>query len=122
MAEIFESFKGWIAARELCLVCYRLVRKFPTEERFALADQIRRAVVSIPSNIAEGLSRSSAKDIIHFFVIAQGSIYEIMTQIDIAHEMKYISLADKREVFEKSKQALRLINGYKKYQKGASNV
>jgi len=118
MAEIFESFKGWIVAKELCLLCYKLTKQFPLDERFALTDQIRRAAVSIPSNIAEGLSRVSTKDILHFFIIAQGSIYEVMTQFEIAYDMKYVTLTEKKAILEKSQQVLKLINGYKKYRKG----
>ena len=63
---------------------YDLVGNLPKEERFALGDQLRRAVVSIPSNIAEGLGRDTHKDFAHFLAQARGSLYEVDTQVEIA--------------------------------------
>ena len=70
---------------------YALAKRFPAEERYALTDQLRRAVVSIPSNIAEGCGRSSNKDYAHFLSIARGSLYETMTQLQIAVNLWYIA-------------------------------
>jgi len=71
-------------------IVYSLVRTFPAEEKFALCDQIRRAVVSIASNIAEGCGRVSNKDYAHFLAIARGSLYETMTQLEMAQEFGYV--------------------------------
>ena len=70
---------------------YKLLRKFPTEERFALCDQLRRAAISITSNIAEGMGRFSDKEKIHFLEIAFGSLYETMSQIELALVFNYIT-------------------------------
>ena len=75
---------------ELVKVVYALTKKFPVDERYALTDQLRRAVVSIPSNIAEGNGRASNADYAHFLSIARGSLYETMTQLEIAEGLGYI--------------------------------
>ena len=70
---------------------YLLMKKFPVEERYALCDQIRRSVSSIPSNIAEGTSRNSIKEKIHFLEIAYGSLMECFCQLTLACDLGYIS-------------------------------
>jgi len=113
----FENLNAWKKAKELCLLCYKVARKFPAEEKYALTDQVRRAAVSIPSNIAEGYSRKSVKDLSHFFNMAIGSIYEIMTQIDISLDLKYIESKDKENIFSLSNETLKLINGFLSYKR-----
>ena len=80
----------WQKSMELVKEVYRLVKKLPKEETYALSDQMRRAVVSIPSNIAEGNSRDSEKDFCRFLAIAQGSNAEIETQLLICAQLGYI--------------------------------
>ena len=87
----YKDLDLYKAAKELVLSVYALLRKFPKEEQFALCDQLRRAAISIPSNIAEGSGRTSAKDQAHFFEIAFGSLMEIECQLDIACDLGYIS-------------------------------
>ena len=70
---------------------YKLLEQLPDTERFALCGQIRRAIVSVPSNIAEGMGRVSNKDQAHFLNIAYGSLMEVYAQLDIAHDLGYIS-------------------------------
>ena len=77
-------------AKELVILTYQMLESFPDTERFALCGQMRRAVVSIPSNIAEGMGRLSDKDQSHFLNIAYGSLMELYAQADIAHDLKYI--------------------------------
>lgn len=86
----FKNLVVWQKAIELTKLVYELVRQFPTEERYALADQLRRAVVSIPSNIAEGNGRASNKDYAHFLTIARGSLFETVTQLELAKQLGYI--------------------------------
>lgn len=70
---------------------YILLKKFPKEEQYAICDQLRRAVVSVPSNMAEGLSRYSAKEKVHFVEISYGSLMEVYCQLNIAQRLGYIS-------------------------------
>ena len=87
----YKDLDLYKAAKELVLSVYALLRKFPKEEQYALCDQLRRAAISIPSNIAEGSGRTSAKDQAHFFEMAFGSLMEIECQLDIACDLGYIS-------------------------------
>ena len=89
--EVFKNLIVWQKAMELVNAVYALSKKFPADERYALTDQLRRAVVSIPSNIAEGNGRSSNADYGHFLSIARGSLYETMTQLQVAADLGYIS-------------------------------
>lgn len=76
---------------ELVRCVYELSRSFPVEEKFGLTNQVRRASVSLPSNIAEGYGRHSTQDYVRFLQIASGSLYELQTQIEIASMLGYIS-------------------------------
>jgi four helix bundle protein len=84
-------------SKDLVMNVYGILDSFPDSERFALSNQIRRAVVSIPSNIAEGMGRVSDKDQAHFLNIAYGSVMETYAQLDIAHDLGYIT----DEIFNK---------------------
>ena len=88
--EMFKNLIVWQKAMELVKAVYALSKKFPSDERYALTDQLRRAVASIPSNIAEGNGRASNADYGHFLAIARGSLYETMTQLQIAIDLGYI--------------------------------
>lgn len=90
----YKRLVVWQKAMDLVREVYRLTKLFPADERFALTDQLRRAVVSIPSNIAEGCGRSSDKDYGHFISIARGSLYETMTQLEVAESLGYVSIPD----------------------------
>lgn len=87
----YRNLKVWQRAMELTVETYSLVKLLPREETFALSDQMRRAVVSIPSNIAEGHGRGSDKEFIKFLCIARGSLLELDTQIEICHRLMYIN-------------------------------
>ena len=80
----FRDLVVWKKSMELCEKVYAVVKTFPKEECYALGDQLRRAVVSIPSNIAEGNGRVSKKDYAHFLVQARGSLNEVCTQLELA--------------------------------------
>ena len=87
----FRNLNVYIKSKELVKQIYELLKKFPKEEQFALSDQLRRAVISIPSNIAEGSGRNSQKDQAHFYNISYGSLMEVFSQLDIACDLGYIS-------------------------------
>lgn len=80
----------WQKAMELVDWVYKAMGAFPRDERFRLCDQLSRAVVSIPSNIAEGNGRGTRSDYAHFLTIARGSLYETMTQLEIAKRQGYL--------------------------------
>ena len=94
---------------------YKLLEHFPKSEEFALSFQIRKSVVSIPSNIAEGCGRDSDKELYHFLGIAAGSLAELETQIYIAKELGYIN--DTTEVEDKMTAVQKLLTGFRKYVK-----
>lgn len=87
----FRELDIWVLAMDLVDHVYELINRFPAEERFALCDQLRRAVVSVPSNIAEGFGRETHKDFAHFLVQARGSLYEVETQLEIAVRRGYVN-------------------------------
>jgi four helix bundle protein len=87
----FKDLEVWQEAVNLTDMVYRQTRKFPQEELFALTNQIRRAVVSIPSNIAEGSGRRSNTEFLQFLSIANGSLRELETQLIIAERIGYLS-------------------------------
>lgn len=87
----FKDLEVWKKSRLFCSEIYSITSKFPETEKFGLTNQLRRAAVSIPSNIAEGSSRHSNKDFIRFLQMTLGSAYEVETQLLIAYDLKFIN-------------------------------
>ena len=110
----YRKLNAYQQAKELTCFVYTFIKNFPIEERYALSDQIRRAAVSIPSNIAEGASRSSIKEQIHFIEIAFGSLNELMCQLEIAHELKYLTNEQLDNIETKIKIVAQLLSGLKR--------
>lgn len=79
MKKEYTELEVWIEAGKLVNIIYELSKSFPKDEVFGLTNQMRRCAVSIPSNIAEGLGRQSAKEVVHFLHISRGSLYELET-------------------------------------------
>ena len=90
----YRQLDAYRKAKEFVIYVYALLKQFPKEEQYALCDQLRRAAISIPSNIAEGMGRISVKEQIHFIEIAFGSLNETMCQLELAYELNYISQED----------------------------
>ena len=90
----YRDLAVWQQAMELVVAVYRLIEQLPREEQFALGNQLRRAVVSIPSNIAEGFGRDSHKDFARFLVQSRGSLFEVGTQQEVASRLGYVEVAD----------------------------
>jgi four helix bundle protein len=114
MAEIIRSYrdlKAWQKGMELVREIYRVSRKFPKEELFGLMSQIRRAAVSVPSNIAEGHAKLSRKEYQHFLGHARGSLAEIETQILIAKDLDYLNEIDMNYILNLSAEVGRVLNG-----------
>lgn len=87
----YQKLNVYKDAKALVVAVYRLLKQYPTEERYALCDQIRRAAISITSNIAEGMSRYSDKEKVHFLEISYASMMEVESQLDISVDLDYIS-------------------------------
>lgn len=98
MENAYKKLVVYQKAKKLVLLVYALLRKFPVEEKFALCDQLRRAIVSVPSNITEGLSRYSEKEKVHFLEIAFGSLMEVECQLEIAKDLLYITEEEYKEI------------------------
>jgi four helix bundle protein len=112
-----KSYKDlivWQKAIDLVVAVYRQSKTFPNDETYGLRQQIRRAVVSIPSNIAEGQCRSSTGDFLRFLAIAYGSLGELETQVLIARRLEYFNHEQAEELFHQINEVGRLINGLKK--------
>ena len=90
----YRELTVWQKSMDLVDWVYDFASAFPQAEKFGLWSQITRAAVSIPSNIAEGSGRASAKDCVHFLSIARGSLYELMTQLEIAERRNYGKIGD----------------------------
>lgn len=86
----FKDLKIWQKSKQIAVEIYRITNDGQFQRDFGLRDQVRRAAISIPSNIAEGDERDSNKEAIHFFHIAKGSLAELRTQLEIAMEIKYL--------------------------------
>lgn len=87
----YQTLNVYKDAKALVVAIYRLLKQYPVEERYALCDQIRRAAISITSNIAEGMSRYSDKEKVHFIEIAYASMMEVESQLDISVDLEYIT-------------------------------
>ncbi|MBQ9465831.1 MAG: four helix bundle protein [Muribaculaceae bacterium] len=93
----FRQLLVWQKSMDLTVEIYRLTKLLPREEMFSLSNQMRRAVVSIPSNLAEGQGRNSKKDCVNFNSIARGSLWELSTQLEICERLNYLSEAQTAE-------------------------
>ena len=91
MIQSYKDLIVWQKAMQMAEMLYSMVKKFPKEETYALSDQMRRAAVSIPSNIAEGYGRNSKKEYIQFLSIAKGSAYELETQMIPTVRIGYVT-------------------------------
>ena len=87
----YRDLKVWQKAIELTSEVYKLVKLLPNEERYALSDQIRRAVVSVPSNIAEGRGRGTNKEFVRYLLMSRGSLWEVSTQLEICERLQYLN-------------------------------
>lgn len=88
------DLRTWQEGQSLAEEIYRITAMFPSEEKYGLTSQIRRAALSVPSNIAEGMGRGSAKELVRFVLIARGSLQETLSHLDIAHRLSFLSQID----------------------------
>ena len=107
----YRKLIAYQKAKEVVKRTYKLLKKFPEEERFAMCDQLRRASVSVTSNIAEGVNRFSLKDKARFIEIAYGSLMEVSSQLEIAEELGYITTSDRQNMDLLIEEDARLLSG-----------
>ena len=110
----FEKLNTYQQARILVKKVYELVENFPQKEEFALKSQLRRAVVSIPSNIAEGMGRISDKEKVHFIEIAYSSLMEVYCQLQLANDLNYITSSDFDQIKPLIEDNAKLLSGLRK--------
>jgi four helix bundle protein len=111
MGRSYRDLVAWQKAMKFVTAIYEVTQRFPSEERYGLTNQLRRASVSVPSNIAEGQARFSQKEFHHFLSMARGSLVEIETQLLIARNLKYIQ-PEKAEILLAAADELgRILNG-----------
>ncbi len=110
----FEKLQAWQKARVLVKAVYQLIAKFPASEKFGLSNQLGRAIISVPSNLAEGCGRPSLKERLHFYEIAYGSLMESYTQLILATDLEYITASDLSAVKPMIEEVSRMISGLRK--------
>lgn len=111
MASSFRDLVAWQKALDLVEAIYAATEGFPKQEIYGLTAQMKRAVVSIPSNIAEGQGRRSTNEFIHFLGNARGSLLEIETQVEIAYRLKFIGNERKQALLKNVEEVARILNG-----------
>ncbi|MCR5849421.1 MAG: four helix bundle protein [Bacteroidaceae bacterium] len=114
--EIFGYRKliAYQKAKEVVKKTYKLLKNFPVEERYAMCDQLRRASVSITSNIAEGINSFSVRDKAHFIEMAYGSLMEVSSQFEIANELDFITDEERLSIDQLIEEEARLLSGLMK--------
>ena len=117
----FEKLEVWVEAKEFSKLIYEITSKFPDTEKFGLISQLKRASISIASNIAEGLARKSYKDKAHFTTIAFGSAVEVLNQLIISFELNFISEVDYLKLRKQLESITNKLNSLRNYQIDKSN-
>ena len=107
----YKNLEAYKESKALVMQVYQLLKIFPREEQYALCDQLRRAVISIPSNIAEGSGRISLKEQAHFLEIAFGSLMEVDCQLDIAYDLGYVSQESQELLAKQIAKVAALLSG-----------
>ena len=110
-----KDLKVWQESKDLVTHIYDLTSKFPKEEIYSITAQIKRAAISIPSNIAEGAARDSNKEYIHFLYNSLGSVAELDTQLLIAKDLNFLNEKDFNEISEKLNSIGKMLSGLIKY-------
>ncbi|MCR4957694.1 MAG: four helix bundle protein [Prevotella sp.] len=110
----FRKLNVYYSALDLVEYVYEKAGHFPKEEKYALSDQLRRAVVSVPSNIVEGVGRATDKDKAHFVSMAYTSLMEVLCQMEIAYRVKYISEDEFRTAEQRIETVAKMLSGLRK--------
>ena len=112
MSTTFQDIKAWRKSYEFVLEVYRLTRRFPVEEKFALCQQFQRAAVSIVANIAEGYKKLGKADKLRFMNIAQGSLEECRCYVILSKDLGYITVAEYVSLYQIIEEARKRLNAY----------
>ena len=110
----FRDLRVWQHSMAICKDIYKILRLLPLEEKFALADQIRRSTISVPSNIAEGQRRGSDREFLHFISISSGSLAELITQLMLCVELEYVSESKMSPILDELEEIDKMLNGLKR--------
>src|SRR5271156_2572969 len=111
MSQNYRDLIAWQKAKRVALDVYRFTRRFPKDEVYGLSSQMRRAAVSVPSNIAEGKGRYSQKEFVQFLFHARGSLLELQTQISIARDLDYLDSIAFKNLESQTEELGRILNG-----------
>ena len=111
----FKELNSWKEAKDFSILVYKVTSKFPSSQIYEISSQIKRAAVSIPSNIAEGAGRHTDKDFSRFIAIALGSSFELETQLIIANELDYIENQKFLELIQKLSKVQKMLVNFQKY-------
>ncbi len=117
----YSDLIAWQKAMDLVVLVYEATEPFPPKERYGLTNQLRRAAVSVPSNIAEGQGRSTTRDFLRCLSIASGSLQELETQLLIARRLNYLEEPFRPGLFELTKEVARLLNGLRNSLRSSSS-
>jgi four helix bundle protein len=115
----YQKLDAWKASMQLVKNIYYHIKDFPREELYGLSSQIKRAAVSIPANIAEGMGRQYKKDTIQFLHIARGSIYELETLVNVAKEINILMKENFNQLLTQIDDSVKLLNGLINYMEKA---
>lgn len=107
----FTDLRAWKEGHKLMLMLYRMTENFPRFERYSLVDQLRRSVVSVTSNIAEGFGRQTYKEKVQFYYLSQGSLIEVKNQLIVSRDVGYLNEEDYLKVREQADICHRLLQG-----------
>ena len=110
----YRDLIAWQKAMDLVEDVYKLTKSFPDDEKYGLTSQIKRAAVSIPSNIAEGQTRNSKKEFIHFLSIARGSKAEVETQLELAQRLGFSNKNEIENIIKKCNEVGKILTGLMK--------
>jgi len=111
MGQSYRDLIAWQKAMQFVTEVYRATRDFPREEAYGLSSQLRRAAVSVPSNVAEGQARFSPREFHHFLSYARGSLVEIETQLMIAESLSYLTREETERLLSHAAELGRVLNG-----------
>lgn len=117
MIKTFQDIKVWQKAHVLVIEIYKITVRFPSDEKYGLSSQIRRAMVSVASNIVEGFKRKSVKDRVHFYNVADASLEEVKYQLLVARDLKYINEISYCDLINSAEEVSKMLNSWIKAQK-----